>query len=327
MITRSQKYRLGIFIALSTFLLIVLLVIIGTEQFLKQQDIYYIAYKDISVSGLEIGSPVKYLGLGVGTIRDIEIDPEDISSINVKIAIKPGTPIKKDAYADIELLGITGLKMIEIRGGSNEAELLEPGAFIPPGGSTSEMITGKAEIIAEKIELLVNNLNRFTQPENLDKIIRLAESSNRTFEDLDLILNENRNNLNKIMAHTQTTIAQLDSITEQLVPVVSRIRETAMVDTISDILANVNQITYRMRKANLEYVIDELARTINRTHQLLTNVDHDLERGSANLYISLRRLRSTLEYLDETARMINEDPSILLRGTEYEDLPDDDLDR
>jgi phospholipid/cholesterol/gamma-HCH transport system substrate-binding protein len=82
-----------------------------------------------------------------------------------------------------------------------------------------------------------------------------------------------------------------------------------------------------MREANLEYVIDELARTVNRTNQLLTNVDHDLERGSANLYISLRKLRSTLEYLDETARMLNEDPSILLRGTEYEDLPDEDLDR
>ena len=81
MITRSQKYRLGIFIAVSVFLIVLLLIIIGTEQFLKEQDIYYIAYRDISVSGLEVGSPVKYLGLGVGTIRDIEIDPEDINAI------------------------------------------------------------------------------------------------------------------------------------------------------------------------------------------------------------------------------------------------------
>ena len=92
--TQSQKRRLGVFVILVIIMLIGLLLIIGSQQFLKKQDLYSIAYKDISVSGLEIGSPVKYLGLGVGSIKDIQIDPEDISRIIVKIAVKSGTPIK-----------------------------------------------------------------------------------------------------------------------------------------------------------------------------------------------------------------------------------------
>jgi phospholipid/cholesterol/gamma-HCH transport system substrate-binding protein len=327
MVSRSQKYRLGFFIVLMSVMLIILLIVIGTGQILQKKDIYYISYKDISVSGLEIGSPVKYLGLGVGTIKDIKIDPEDISRIIITIAIKPGTPIKKDTRADIELMGITGLKMIEIRGGSNAATLLEPGEFIPAGGSTSELISGKAEIIAEKVERLVNNLNQFSEPGNMNKIIDMADNADKTFRMLNTLLSENQNDIRRIVNQTDMTTARLDTITRFLIPTARQLEQRAIVDTLNEILSNINQVTHRLRKANLEGVIEELARALDRTNQLITTVDHDLERGSENLYVALKMLRSTLTYLDDASRKIDNDPSILLRGTKYEDLPDEDLDR
>ena len=114
--TSSQKLRLGIFIFVGIFAFLILMIIIGSEQIFKEKDIYFISYKDISVSGLEVGSPVKYLGVGVGSIKDIHIDPEDVSRVVVSVALEPGTPIKRDARAEIAIIGITGLKMIEIRG-------------------------------------------------------------------------------------------------------------------------------------------------------------------------------------------------------------------
>lgn len=325
--TPSQKRRLGIFVVLVIIMLIALLVIIGSERFLKEQDIYYVAYKDISVSGLEVGSPVKYLGLGVGTIRDIQIDRQDISKIIIKIAVKAGTPIKKDAYADIELLGITGLKMIQIRGGSDSANLLEPGQFIQPGESMSEMITGKAEVIMEKIELLVNNLNHFSKPENLDHVIEMAENANKSFQELDRVLVENRQDLRQIVAQARQTGARLDTISQFLVPTVSEMQNVSLADTLADILSNLNGITKRLREADLEYMIAELSVTLKHTNQMIKIIEYDLDNGRENLSGSLSKLRSALAYLNEAARMINEDPSILLRGTEYKDIPDDDLDR
>jgi len=185
--TQSQKVRLGIFIIVGSFALLIFLFIIGSQQIFKEKDIYYISYKDISVSGLEVGSPVKYLGISVGVIKGINIDPDDVSRIIVSVSLDPGTPIKKDARAEIAAIGITGLKMIEIRGGSNEAPLLETEQYIRPGGSITEEITGKAEIIAEKIELILNNINRFTQPENLDKITQFVDNAGRAFETMDKI--------------------------------------------------------------------------------------------------------------------------------------------
>jgi len=325
--TQSQKRRLGVFIVLIIIMLIALLVIIGSQQFLKEQDIYLISYKDISVSGLEIGSPVKYLGLGVGTIKDLQIDEEDISKINIKIAVKSGTPIKKDAHADIEFIGITGLKMIEIRGGSSAADLLTPGDYIQAGGSISELITGKAEVIMEKVELLINNLNAFSKPENLNKIIDLAANANSTFEELDLLLKENRRDLREIVSQAKITGARLDTITQFLVPRGESMQNVSLSDTLNAILSNVNKVTQSLRKADLDLIIEELAVTLDRTNQILKIVDYDLVKGRENLFISLEKLRSTLQYLDEAARMMNEDPSVLLRGTKYQDIPDEDLDR
>ena len=42
------------------------------------------------------------------------------------------------------------------------AELIKPGGTIPSGSSTFQNLTGKAEVITEKIELLLNNLTKLT---------------------------------------------------------------------------------------------------------------------------------------------------------------------
>ena len=323
----SQKRRLGIFIFFGIIAFLILMVIIGSEQIFKEKDIYFISYKDISVSGLEVGSPVKYLGVGVGAIKDIHIDPEDVSRVVVSVALEPGTPIKKDAHADIAIIGITGLKMIEIRGGSQEAAILDVGEYIRPGGSITEVITGKAEVIADKIEILVNNLTNFTQPENLDKITLLADRATNTFDNLNTILEENRKDLRTTIKNTNVTMARLDMMSLLLQASINEIHQITAGDTLKQIVENVREVTQRLSESDIVSLVHRLDELVERVNHLLIAVDHDLERGSKDFITSVQKLKSTLIYLDETSRMINEDPSILIRGTELEDVPDDDLDR
>lgn len=325
--SHSQKFRLGIFIIAGTFAILILLFIIGSEQFLKEKDIYFIGYENLSVSGLEVGSPVKYLGISVGTIDDIHIDPTDVSRVIVSIALEPGTPVKRDARAEIAAIGITGLKMIEIRGGSQQAEILDPGEYIRPGGSITEEITGKAEVIAEKIELVVNNLNKFTQPENLNKIIKFTESATETFENLNTMLIENRKDFRNTVHLASSAMTRLDTISNLLQASIEEIHFITTSDTLKQIVENVREITVGLKKANLVSLIDQLGELVERTNKLLVSIDHDMSRGSIDFLSGIQRLKSALEYLDETSRMINEDPSILLRGTSTEEIPDEELDR
>ena len=80
----------------------------------KKYDSYYI-YFDESISGLNIGSPIKYKGFDVGLVKYIKISPHNSEKIEVEIQIQKGTPIKDDNYAILGNLGITGLKYVGLK--------------------------------------------------------------------------------------------------------------------------------------------------------------------------------------------------------------------
>jgi phospholipid/cholesterol/gamma-HCH transport system substrate-binding protein len=324
--SRSQKVRLGVFIVISSFALLMLLFIVGSKKFFEERDIYYIHYRDLSVSGLEIGSPVKYLGISIGSIKSIDFDPEDVYTVIVTISITPGTPIKKDSRANIEAIGITGLKMIEIRGGSNEAELLNPYDQIKPGSSITEDITGKAEEIANKVEKVMNNLLEFTAPEKLNKIITLAESATESFDNINAMVEENRSNLRQSLAYGSTVMARLDTISVALQQSAAAIEKITASDTLSQIVANLYDMSTKLTQANLVVLVDRLREVVEKTNKILVTMDRDIELGSRDFLISLDKLKSTLDNLDETSRLLREDPSILIKGVDIEDIPDEDLD-
>ncbi len=326
MASQSQKVRLGIFIVISSFALLVLLFIVGSKQFFQDKDIYYISYRDVSVSGLEIGSPVKYLGINIGTIKSIDFDPKDVYNVVITVALKPGTPIKKDALANIEAIGITGLKMIEIRGGSNEAKILQPGKRIKAGGSITEDITGKAEVIANKIERVVNNLIEFTQPEKLEKIIKLAESSTLAMDNINAMVAENRLNLRDGLESARIVLARFDTVSASLQIASDKIEQLTKSDTLDQIIANVHNVSVMLTETDLVTTIDRLGEVVERTNKLLISMDRDMERGSRDFLVSLQKLKSALDHLNEASRLVSEDPSTLIRGAEVEELPDDDLD-
>lgn len=321
----SQKFRFGLFLIITSLAILVLLVVVTSQRFLKKKDIYYIAYENTSISGLEVGSPVKYLGINVGSITNIRIDPKNVNRVIVEVALEKGTPIKEDARADIASIGITGLKMIEIRGGSNKAPRLKPGNFIRAGTSMTQQITGKAEIIAEKLELLVNNLNKFTQPENMNKITTLADNASRTFENANRILLENRANLNETVRLSSRVVARLDSMSLALNASAAHINELVASDTLKEILSNARAVSLQMKRADLVNLVKQLGLVVTRTNNILLQVEHNLSQGSETFNQSMKELRSTLEYLNEASRQLSEDPSVLIRGTHPKDVPDKKL--
>jgi len=329
---RSQKIRLGIFLVISTTILLVIIGFFTARQFFKKHDTYYISYEGISVSGLEVGSPVKYMGIKVGTIDDISIDPEDVNKVIIEIALKPGTPIKEDAEADITSIGITGLKTIEISGGTNEAKSLEPESFINAGTSITEAITGKAEIIAEKAEAVLNNLQVFTQPENLNKITTLAEKIGlladrvgETIQKFDTVVTENRSSIRGSVTAISEITQRLNESSKSLQQTVERINILIDSDTIGDILTNIRDISSKLKDAEVGEMIVNIAKAANKTQELLIKVDSDIDRSSQDFSESLRLLKMTLENLNEASRKINDDPSILIRGVNQKDIPDQDL--
>jgi phospholipid/cholesterol/gamma-HCH transport system substrate-binding protein len=329
---RSKKIRLGIFILVSSTLLLFLIVFFTARELFEETDTYYVAFQEVSVSGMEVGSPVKYLGINVGTISDIRINPKDVTSIIAQLSLKAGTPVKENSKADIVSMGITGMKAIEIRGGTNEAKLLAPESYIQPGSSLSSEITGKAEVIAEKVETVLNNLLSITHPDTLKKITRilarygeLAVDADRTINRIDTILDQNQDDFHSTIQNVNKISESILKSTVVMENSVARIDQMIRSDSISDIIGNVRIISRKLRESEITKLIENLAGVVERTQNLLIKADDDINKGTKGFVESQELLKSTLLNLNEASRKINENPSLLLRKGKGKNLPDEQL--
>jgi ABC-type transporter Mla subunit MlaD len=133
--------------------------VVAGQSLFKQYETYYVRYTDTSVSGLQVGGTVIYQGIAIGTIESINIDPSDVESIIVELNVQEGTPIKTDVTAQIVPVGITGISQIQLSGGTQDAERLEPGSFIPPAESTVTEVTESVQSILEGIEGVLSDIS------------------------------------------------------------------------------------------------------------------------------------------------------------------------
>lgn len=102
-----------------------------------EYDAYDVFVRE-SVAGLTVGAPVKYLGVDVGQIAEIAINPDNSEEVRLALEIVRGTPVKEDTTAVLSIQGITGLLYMELQGGGRDAPLLtaRPGQRHPVIEST-----------------------------------------------------------------------------------------------------------------------------------------------------------------------------------------------
>jgi len=327
MVTRAQKIRLGIFIIISITVILIAIGTLSYDRVFDTRDIYYITYKDVSVSGLDVGSQVKYLGLNVGNVRDIKIDPKDITRIIVTVAIEQGTPIKEDVRAEISTIGITGLKQIELRGGTVESDMLQPGGYIQPGKSLTEDITGRAEVIAEKIELVLNNLLALSSSENQDRIFAFVDESANTVRKVSEVLDENRERMDRTMANLDTLVVELKLMSTAAKTTAETFNNFMSSDTLNTMLADMQNITSTVREVDLTKLIEDVNKVLVSLDDVLTHTETLVMRNSGKFVDTIDELHLITRYLSSTARRIDSNPSILIRGSRPQSPPDDKLER
>ena len=160
MATRAQKIRLGLFMMMSVVILIGGAVTLIGINVWNVKSKYFVRYT-ASISGLDVGSSVKMRGVRVGQVESISVN---MDYVQVNFTTMPATKIRSDVTANAVASGITGLKFIELSGGTRGAELIKPNSSksqVKAGEATS--LTGKAADVAEMIQAAVNNINRMIE--------------------------------------------------------------------------------------------------------------------------------------------------------------------
>ena len=72
----------------------------------------YLLVSRHGVAGLNSQAPVRYRGVVVGKVVDIEFDPLEPRAILVEITVKTGTPLTRGTYAQLGSQGVTGLSYV-----------------------------------------------------------------------------------------------------------------------------------------------------------------------------------------------------------------------
>jgi phospholipid/cholesterol/gamma-HCH transport system substrate-binding protein len=312
MVTKAQKIRLGVFLSVGFAVLLLMFGLVLGSKFITKEDVYYISFTDTSVNGLQVGGQVKYHGILIGTVNDIAIDPKDISKVVVTLRVKAGTPIKNDVRATLALVGITGLKSVELTGGSNAAKLLKPGSYIEPGATMFDSISGKAEIIAEKLETVLNNVALITGEENRTYVTGILRNT-------DGLIADNRDKVGHVVTTADSMMAYIRDLSRESNQAMRKLNAILDSKEMKAILSNTADFSGDLTE--VDKVIADLSAISQRADVLLKHTDEVVKRvngivgqSDRDIVTIIESLRETIDNLNEFTRQIDEDPSLLIRG-------------
>ena len=353
MITKTEKVRLGLFLIASALLLIITIgVLVGTRM-VEPRDKYTIRF-DESVSGLDIGAQVKLSGVRVGQVEDIRIDPKDPDVVEVIVSLREKTPIRSDSKAVLHSLGITGLKFIEIRGGTSRAKLLEPGNSIKAGQSVLGSLEGKAQDIAIKTEMAINRVNAVMNDKNLRNVEEILGNVKGITGNLDETLENNHENIDRIIADFTRTGRDLREVAasarrsserlEDLVQsqqpkikeIVENVNETTLafrtaaqkLGRVDDVLGKIDktlrEVNNQIASADVGKIADETQQALRETAIILKSMRRVMQASRLDVYRSVRALKNSLTNMEQFSAEIRENPSLLIGSSAPEERDDMD---
>ena len=203
----SRNLKLGIFVLAALVATLVTAVALGIHA-MAPRTVAYHTYFDESVQGLELGSPVKYRGVRIGSVEEILIAP-DRKHVEVvlgliardveRLGLDQGT---SSVRTQLAVQGLTGLRFVDIDVVAKPPPALPFAPEEPYIPSRPSLVTG-----------LTTDMQSLAQ-----RIPRLADQAEITLDKLDRVLDDIHDghvveHVNATLATINTTVAQTGSHT------------------------------------------------------------------------------------------------------------------
>ncbi len=156
--TTKFKLRLGIFIVIGILLFVLTIFILGKQKNLFN-PVFRLTTSFTNVSGLEVGSNIRFAGINVGTVDAIDII--DDSTVMVDMILRKSIQrfIKKDCSASIGSAGIIGDKILTISQRSSEVSAVKDGDAIASREPVeTDAIIASLKITASNAEVVSDQL-------------------------------------------------------------------------------------------------------------------------------------------------------------------------
>jgi len=297
-ITAVQKMRLGVFVIIGMIILAAFIAIPIGMRFTERTKTYYTLFQGETLYGLDVGAKVRFNGMPIGSVEKISYMPEDLTKMKVDISVPYDFPIKADMYATAGTVGITGLKYIEISGGSNESVPLKPGSEITNRASMFTTIGNKAEELVVKVDVLLSHLNVLTHPDSL--------------QSLKLIMD----NVADITGEAKLAFGDVRAF----IPTAGKIADTTkyIVSEALQITKDIREVTGNFKEGLSGSDIAGIVMRMDSTMALVKTLAEDVSlmvlQTKEDFAVTVDNLKETAENANLLMRTLSDNPSLLLRG-------------
>ena len=277
----------------------------------KKYDLYQAIVAE-SVAGLNLNAPVKYNGVDVGKVQNIQLDPENPENVQLLFAIERGTPIKVDTVAVLKTQGLTGIAYVELDGGAkNAAPLLATGQQKYPVIQTKPSLSTRLENILTTLLAKLDNTSS-----NIDSL--LSRENQLAFKnavaDIAIVsktIAARKNEIDAGIVNAARTADNTARATQKLNPMIDKIEP--VINELNITIAQINRSALAIEKAGNEAAIASTS-----AGKTVTSVGANIERYSTETLPEVQRLLAELNELSTSMKHLIEqterDPASLLRG-------------
>lgn len=293
------------YVAVGAFILLVAAMAVGFVLWYtdandsRDYDLYEIYFTG-SVSGLDRGSPVRYLGVDVGRVRRLSIDRKDASRIVAIAEIDREAPISSATRASLGLQGVTGLLYINLK-------------EVPNVNKAVPLATGERypviESIASDFDVFLSSL-----PEMMGRANDMLERIGRVFSD------DNLQGLADTVKSLRVATADLPRTSQNITKLVDELRGT--VTEINGAAQSLRGISEDARP-EVKLALERLTQTANNLAQASARMDrftqtsekqlgHFSDQGLFELERLVRETRSAAREFRDLSRSLRENPSQIL---------------
>ncbi len=261
----------------------------------------YEIYFTGSVSGLDQGGAVRYLGVDVGRVRRLTIDRQgDKTRVKVITEIDSTAPISAATRASLDLQGVTGLLFINLK----EVPDVDPHAPLPMGERYPVI-----ESVQSNLDALLASL-----PTLVGRATVLIDRVNGLFSDANLIaFNETVENIHASSKSLPQTAARAAALVDELRATV-KVMNSAAVDLQGMTADTRPQVQQSLQQINQIGV--NLTRASERLDKLIAGSETQLgdftNQGLFQLERLLRDSRAAAREFRDLSRSLKENPSQLL---------------
>lgn len=249
-----------------------------------------------SANGLSVGSPVRFNGIAVGSVRSLTIDPDDPRYSIAFTEVRADAPVYQSTEAALEVQGLTGAAYIELSGGAKgEENILQksiesgrPAVLIAEQSSVTNLLA-TADKILERADQAIGDIQGFVADARgpLTQTIRNVET-------FTAALAQNSDSIDRFLeslATLSTTIDKVSGTLNSTLEAAERLVSAIDADKINAVVANTERVTRNVANAS-----DGLP-------ELVTNVKN----AAANFERVGAQAQSVLGRVDSVMSSVNPD--------------------